>query len=267
MPSKRSWTDKDLEHAVSRSMSHSGVLKELGLKLGGGTFRFIKDKIKFLGFDTSHFTGLQWRKGLKGGGQSQYSLEEILIKGSMYRGIQCLKKRLLNAGLLQNKCYMHGCEPVWFEKPLVLRLDHINGDNTDHRIENLRLLCPNCDSQTPTFCGRNKSNNVNVKKEASINEKRQCVACQLFFKPKSSDQVFCSKSCVLRRPKFSVSKVKLQNLVWKMPTTKIAKSFGVSDSAISKRCKKLGITKPPRGYWAKQKALIGVGSSVVRILV
>jgi hypothetical protein len=47
-------------------------------------------------------------------------------------------------------------EPVWLGKPLVLILDHINGKHNDHRLVNLRLLCPNCNSQQPTFAGKNK---------------------------------------------------------------------------------------------------------------
>lgn len=53
--------------------------------------------------------------------------------------------------------------------------------------------------------------------------------------------------------KFVITKEELEKLVWKMPSTKIARKFGVSGSAIVKRCKKLGIKKPPRGYWTKHK--------------
>ena len=65
-----------------------------------------------------------------------------------------LKKRLLRAGLLTNACAVCGINQ-WQGRPLVLELDHINGVSDDHRLENLRLLCPNCHSQTDTYCGRN----------------------------------------------------------------------------------------------------------------
>jgi hypothetical protein len=65
-----------------------------------------------------------------------------------------IKRRLLKEGLLDNKCARCGIQPEWNGEPLVLRLDHINGVNNDNRIGNLRLVCPNCDSQLPTFSGR-----------------------------------------------------------------------------------------------------------------
>jgi hypothetical protein len=75
-------------------------------------------------------------------------LGEILCRGAV-------KRRVLREGILKNVCAECGLAPVWRGKPLVLVLDHINGVKGDHRVENLRLLCPNCNSQTPTFSGRN----------------------------------------------------------------------------------------------------------------
>ena len=62
----------------------------------------------------------------------------------------------------------------------------------------------------------------------------------------------CSPLCSqLSRRKFDPDPAELEELVWEMPTTKVAKLFGVSDKAVSKRCKLYGIEKPPRGYWAR----------------
>lgn len=64
-----------------------------------------------------------------------------------------LKKRLIAKGILEDICSK--CSLIeWNGRPITLELDHINGDNKDNRLENLRILCPNCHSQTPTF--RNK---------------------------------------------------------------------------------------------------------------
>jgi hypothetical protein len=83
-------------------------------------------------------------------------LDVVLAQNSTYQNTAYLKKRLFSAKLLRNECYICAAPPEWKGRPLVLRLDHINGDRTDNRLENLRLLCPNCDSQLPTFAGRNK---------------------------------------------------------------------------------------------------------------
>ena len=65
----------------------------------------------------------------------------------------------------------------------------------------------------------------------------------------------CSPLCSQKlRRKFDPDPAELEELVWEMPTTKVAELFGVSDKAISKRCKLYEIEKPPRGYWAKVNA-------------
>lgn len=65
-----------------------------------------------------------------------------------------VRRRLLMDGVLENVCSACGIRD-WLEKPLSIHIDHINGINNDHRLENLRMLCPNCHSQTPTYSGRN----------------------------------------------------------------------------------------------------------------
>lgn len=86
----------------------------------------------------------------------KYDLKEILVENSSYENRTRLKERLIKEGYLEYQCAICGNKGVWLDKPLSLQLDHINGINNDHRIENLRLLCPNCHSQTETFSGKNK---------------------------------------------------------------------------------------------------------------
>lgn len=71
-----------------------------------------------------------------------------------------LKKRLIQEGFLKNECSIENCPSslLWMGKPLVLQLDHKNGDDSDNRLENLRILCPNCHSQTPTYGSKNWKN-------------------------------------------------------------------------------------------------------------
>jgi len=82
-------------------------------------------------------------------------LDEILVDNSPYIGGSThLKNKLLKLKLLVYKCYICNIND-WNGKYLVLQLDHINGHKLDNRLNNLRLLCPNCHSQTETFCGKN----------------------------------------------------------------------------------------------------------------
>lgn len=78
-------------------------------------------------------------------------LEKLLRDGKSRYNI---KHRLIRAGLLQNRCDECGLSE-WHGKPLVAHIDHINGVKNDHRLENLRMLCPNCHSQTETYGGHN----------------------------------------------------------------------------------------------------------------
>lgn len=94
-------------------------------------------------------------------------LEEILVENSTYSSSRSLRERLILELGWKDACSNEDCpinEPMWLGKPITLQLDHINGVRTDNRIENLRILCPNCHSQTDTWCGKNK-NAINKKRE------------------------------------------------------------------------------------------------------
>jgi 5-methylcytosine-specific restriction endonuclease McrA len=79
-------------------------------------------------------------------------LGELLV-GNRKRGRFNLKIRLLRAGLKDGRCEECGLMD-WRGRPLSMALHHVNGDGRDNRLENLRLLCPNCHSQTENFAGK-----------------------------------------------------------------------------------------------------------------
>jgi hypothetical protein len=81
-------------------------------------------------------------------------LELYLVRGRRTNRTH-LKGRLLSAGLKDNRCEECGLTS-WRGVPLSMALHHVNGNGDDNRLENLRLLCPNCHAQTPNFSGRNR---------------------------------------------------------------------------------------------------------------
>ncbi len=150
---KRTWTEKQLKNAVINSFSLRQVLNKLGLKEAGGNYAQLKKYIREYKLDDSHFKGRGWNKGLVGIGKPRLSLETILVENSDFQSFK-LKKRLFAANLKSQHCEKCG----WAEKTsdgyLPLELDHINGNRHDNRLKNLRVLCPNCHSLTPTHRGR-----------------------------------------------------------------------------------------------------------------
>lgn len=89
-------------------------------------------------------------------GRNTTNLKDILAGKFPNFGTNKLKKKMLKEGIIEKKCSWCGIADKWNGKPIILHLDHINGINNDHRLENLRLLCPNCHSQTDTYAGRGK---------------------------------------------------------------------------------------------------------------
>lgn len=86
-----------------------------------------------------------------------YNIHDIL--NGKYPQMQSfkVKQKLLNAGIKKHCCEI--CKLTeWNNKPIPIELDHIDGNSTNHKLENLRLLCPNCHAQTETYRGKNKSN-------------------------------------------------------------------------------------------------------------
>ncbi len=155
-------SDDAYREAIILSKSAAQALARLGLRPAGGNYVQLRDRIIALGLSTAHWTGKAHLRGKRNPYVPKIPLSQILVSGSNYRGsTSLLKRRLIEAGLLNHRCSR--CElDSWLGESISLHLDHINGSRNDHRLENLRLLCPNCHSQTPTYCGRNKGNTRRV---------------------------------------------------------------------------------------------------------
>lgn len=87
----------------------------------------------------------------------QIPMEDILVVNSTYARHN-LKRRLLEGKYIKYKCECCGLGDEWNGKKIVLQLDHVNGINNDHRLENLRFLCPNCHTQQDTYAAKNRFN-------------------------------------------------------------------------------------------------------------
>ena len=139
----RTLTNEQFIEAVKNSISISETLKALNIRTTN--YRLFHSTAKELNVSTIHFLGQKHMKG-KTNDVRKIKLSEILIKNSTY-GSHKLKLRLIKEGVFKNQCSI--CNILlWQGKQLSLHLDHINGIHIDNTITNIRLLCPNCHSQT-----------------------------------------------------------------------------------------------------------------------
>lgn len=132
---------------LNESNTYSNFLDKIGSSKSGNSYKFTKKYLNNIGVDYTKLTNKRWSS-------SEKSIKEVFINGSSFNN-KSLKNKILKYNLLEYKCVKCDNIGLWLGKPISLQLDHINGNNTDNRIFNLRFLCPNCHSQTPTFSGKN----------------------------------------------------------------------------------------------------------------
>lgn len=145
---------EEYEEAIKNARSIAEALRNLGLKDRGGNYRIIRKAAKDYDIDLSHFDGCAWNKGLKFNPNKPVKTEDLLKENCYYTSHK-LRKRLLREGYKQPVCEKCG-NNEWLGQEIPLELHHINGDNTDNRLENLQLLCPNCHALTDNYRGRGK---------------------------------------------------------------------------------------------------------------
>ena len=241
------YTKDYLQKYIDNSFNFSDLVRKLGLKPNGGANTYLRNKVRDLGVDCSNF--------------SKYAANKS-IPGFVRKGRKYLVKLLINSGT-PYICAVCLLPPTWSGKPLKLQVDHIDGDALNNCISNLRFLCPNCHSQTETFCAKhpdrmhrsiaNSSDQIVDNNYCNI-EFSNCRSCnKLFtFNPKVNNGILCGIQCS-KKVTWPPNDV-LQSMVLDRPSSEIAKELGCTDTIVSKYCKRVGIKKPPRGYWQKYKA-------------
>lgn len=199
-----------IQSALDSSRTWSEVGNKLGVEVYPSTMRRV---IEHHHLSTTNLKRnlIELRKENSRSNRFENLSFDELIKSTSSR--LTIKRYILRHNLIEYKCQIKECGNTGFHlgSKLSLQLDHIDGDNSNNILSNLRFLCPNCHSQTDTYGSKN------VKRIAKpVNER-------------------------VNRNKFDVSFEELSDLVKTTSLRQIGKRFGVSDNAIRKRCIKLGI--------------------------
>lgn len=266
-------TKEILEEIVKTSLSIAEVCRKLNIRPAGGNYRTVKFKIQKYSIDISHFTGQGWNTGLKFIPKKAQPLEEILVENSSFLSIYKLKYRLIKEGFKQEICEVCNLKE-WLNKPIPLELHHINGNNLDHRLINLQILCANCHAQTDTHKGKNKLSALSEKRDVEyrkfkelpaekrdnlepslvikegaetlhgkpkVNSKKKCLLCDTLVSNNANK--YCSYNCSRKALSINVpTKEQLIEAFDKYHSfLQVGNYFNVSDNSIRKWCLKRGI--------------------------
>ena len=247
--SRRSFTEQQLRDAAATSLCYSEVLRKLGLRAAGGNHRTVKKYVSQWGLSTAHFDPNAVRARATRG--RARPLDEVLVVDSTYSRGQ-LKDRLYASGLKNRECELCSQGESWNGCRISLILDHANGIPTDNRLENLRIVCPNCAAGLPTHCGRN----------IALVEPRACRHCGQSYRPRAQTQVYCCRACGAhaqpRGPRPERRKVErppveqLLREIDQLGYRAVGEKYGVSDNAVRKWVRAEGV-EPPRGTWPNRR--------------
>lgn len=230
------WDLIKLKEAANKSISIAQALKFLGVDVSPANYRKFKKIIRRNNIDISHFLGKAHTKGTNRN-LPKAKLEDMLVEHSTF-DYGYVKRRILKENLLPYKCSIPHCSiSNWHGNPITLQLDHINGIKNDNRLSNLRLICPNCHSQTTTYCGRNIAKTANMKKK--INNK-----CQDCNKDIYEYAKYCRSCAAKHNNKFVIEWPELNlliSMIEKLGYSSCGRALNVSDNSIRKHLRRNNI--------------------------
>lgn len=229
------YTNDEFIDFIKNSFSYRELARKIGYKsYSGDLSQILKNKIFELNLSTNHFERDKTKDITR-------TFDNIFCSNST-ADQKTLRKWYFDGHYTPYSCKICGQLPVWNGKELVLTLDHINGNNHDDRLENLRWVCPNCDRQLDTFGGKNISKK---------NNKKYCFDCGIEIGKKST---YCKKCSPKHRKNLYEVKLKksvlyesgitrdrLKDLVRQKSFVDIGKIYDVSNTTIKEWCKKFNL--------------------------
>lgn len=244
MPRSPRFSREQLCDAVAQSRSWAETLRQLGYRSAGGNWLTLKKYAARWDISTEHFDPDAVRRETLKGANRPRPISEILVEDSNYSRHH-LKLRLFAEGLKPRRCELCGQDEIWQGQRMALILDHVNGIPNDNRLENLRIVCPNCAATLDTHCAR---------KNRVAPVPRSCSRCGKEFVPSFRKQRYCSRYCGSRwerngrhgqtalrgmaRPHTrKVERPPYEQLLREIEETSyraVGRMYGVSDNAIRK---------------------------------
>jgi len=250
------YTVTELRAAVQDANCLSDVLRHFGLRAAGGNFRVLRSYLQRWEISTEHFDANAARRARSRPGAP---LADLLVPGSRYSR-RSLKERLYAAGLKDRRCELCGQGEDWRVRRMGLVLDHINGVHDDKRLENLRVVCPNCAATLDTHCGRTNR----------LERTRSCARCGTAFVAAAARQRSCSTACgsrwegsSRRAPRPSLRRVErppldeLRAEIEREGCSAVARRLGVSDNAVRTWLRSAGLEVPRR----RRVGALGAGAA------